>query len=342
MKNIYKSEIFGEMMSLSDEDLASIDCKSMVIMQEVKRGRAIQEPRLIMTSTDGKQTIVDGYDNVEKTCKNWLRIIEDKRVPLYVRICNLIETYLAGIKASYIGAEQYSIRRVDDGTGVRLAIPEKNIYAFFDAGMSEGEIARQLIGTIRDEFTIQHGSSKKKFYFNGVFWTTKKKDNGPLEIMTADEIMVMMENSTAGHWLPDGKFESRQDIRTWTSDESYSEVMASRKMVETLVDPGTKTNFYYDTKSDTFYVPKIKITSESNQNSTVMGGLEFKDLSDEIYRTYEFPDGKIVKIYKPLKLNVSKSGGHRVLDEKGISHYIPAGWIHLQWKVKDGKSPFAF
>jgi hypothetical protein len=60
MKNIYKSEIFGEMMSLSDEDLASIDCKSMVIMQEVKRGRAIQEPRLIMTSTDGKQTIVDG------------------------------------------------------------------------------------------------------------------------------------------------------------------------------------------------------------------------------------------------------------------------------------------
>ena len=47
-------------MSLSDEDLASIDCKSMVIMQEVKRGRAIQEPRLIMTSTDGKQTIVDG------------------------------------------------------------------------------------------------------------------------------------------------------------------------------------------------------------------------------------------------------------------------------------------
>lgn len=320
MKNIYKSEIFGEMMSLSDEDLASIDCKSMVIMQEVKRGRAIQEPRLIMTGTDGKQTIVDGYDNVEKTCKNWLRIIEDKRVPLYVRICNLIETYLAGVKATDIGAEQYSIRRVDDGTAVRLAIPEKNIYAFFDAGMPEGEIARQLIGTIRDEFTIQHGSSKKKFYFNGVFWTTEKKDNGPLEIMTADEIMIMMENSTAGHWLPNGKFESRQDIRTWTADESYSEVMASRKMVETLVDP---------------IQPKPEQT-------TVMGGMEFKDLSDEIYRTYEFPDGKIVKIYKPLKLNVSKSGGHRVLDEKGISHYIPAGWIHLQWKVKDGKSPFAF
>lgn len=73
-----------------------------------------------------------------------------------------------------------------------------------------------------------------------------------------------------------------------------------------------------------------------------VGQLEFKDVSTEIYRVYEFPDGKIVKINKPVKLNVSKSGGHRILDEKGVSHYVPSGWVHLYWKVKDGMEPFSF
>jgi hypothetical protein len=69
--------------------------------------------------------------------------------------------------------------------------------------------------------------------------------------------------------------------------------------------------------------------------------LVFKDLTDEQYRVYVYPDMEI-KIDEPLKLNVSASGGHRVFCSKGISHYIPAGWRHLYWLVKDNKSHFAF
>lgn len=70
--------------------------------------------------------------------------------------------------------------------------------------------------------------------------------------------------------------------------------------------------------------------------------LVFKSIEDEQVRTYKFPNNEIVTIKEPLKLNVSESGGHRILDAAGESHYIPKGWIQLSWKVKDGREPFAF
>jgi hypothetical protein len=73
--------------------------------------------------------------------------------------------------------------------------------------------------------------------------------------------------------------------------------------------------------------------------------VEFKSLASEQYREYSFAkDGKTVKvrIEEPLKLAVSENGGHRVFDAAGISHYIPAGWYHLQWEVKEGKPHFDF
>jgi hypothetical protein len=69
-------------------------------------------------------------------------------------------------------------------------------------------------------------------------------------------------------------------------------------------------------------------------------GLDFIDISSEMYRAYEFANGKIIHIDEPLQLNVSKSGGHRLLDNSGISHYIPQGWVHLRWKVKTGQAHF--
>jgi hypothetical protein len=67
--------------------------------------------------------------------------------------------------------------------------------------------------------------------------------------------------------------------------------------------------------------------------------LEFIDISTELYRTYVFPT-KVspvqvieVRINEPTHLHVSKSGGHRVLDKSGKSHYITNGWIHLYWEV---------
>ena len=68
-------------------------------------------------------------------------------------------------------------------------------------------------------------------------------------------------------------------------------------------------------------------------------GLEFTDISSEIWRQYEFQDGFTVRIDAPLRLHVSDNG-HRVFDADGISHYIPMGWVHLSWKAKDGQPAF--
>lgn len=82
--------------------------------------------------------------------------------------------------------------------------------------------------------------------------------------------------------------------------------------------------------------------------------LTFSDLTDEAWREYTFPSGAKVRIENPVGLHVTKKPGgdtHRIIQrvqEAGSftfverSHYIPAGWIHLEWQVKDGKPPFAF
>lgn len=70
---------------------------------------------------------------------------------------------------------------------------------------------------------------------------------------------------------------------------------------------------------------------------------EYKDISEEEYREYHYYDEKnkkepiIVRIDQPLALNVSNSGGHRIFDSKGISHYIPWGWKHLVWKASSDR-----
>lgn len=67
---------------------------------------------------------------------------------------------------------------------------------------------------------------------------------------------------------------------------------------------------------------------------------EFTDISSEQFREYTFAGGDVVRIEKPSKLHVSESGGHRVLDGAGESHYIPPKWIRLRWVAKEGSPPF--
>lgn len=67
--------------------------------------------------------------------------------------------------------------------------------------------------------------------------------------------------------------------------------------------------------------------------------LKFADISTEVYRTYIYPGGEMVRIDNPTHLNVSKNG-HRILDGQGVSHYMPQGWIHLFWEVKEGEPNF--
>ena len=71
---------------------------------------------------------------------------------------------------------------------------------------------------------------------------------------------------------------------------------------------------------------------------------QFADISSEEYREYTFPalQGRFVKvrIKEPTHLSVSESGGHRLLDAAGISHYVPTGWVELAWKAKTGHPNF--
>jgi len=68
--------------------------------------------------------------------------------------------------------------------------------------------------------------------------------------------------------------------------------------------------------------------------------LEFTDISTELWREYRFLGGETIRIEAPQRLNVSESRGHRIFDGHGVSHYIPPGWIHLSWKVRDGAPNF--
>jgi len=71
-------------------------------------------------------------------------------------------------------------------------------------------------------------------------------------------------------------------------------------------------------------------TFETFRNDTKFN---FIDISSELWRQYERKDSFVI-IHKPLALHTSKSGGHRIFDASGTSHYIPSGWIHLSWEVK--------
>ena len=70
--------------------------------------------------------------------------------------------------------------------------------------------------------------------------------------------------------------------------------------------------------------------------------LNFEDISTEQLRTYTFAGGDKVTIVAPIKLSVSSSGGHRIVDAAGSSHYIPFKWIHLEFTVKEGAPAFSF
>lgn len=68
-------------------------------------------------------------------------------------------------------------------------------------------------------------------------------------------------------------------------------------------------------------------------------------LEVETYREYDF-GGRVYRIDNPIKLFLKEgSKAHRVLDDKGVIHYVPApghfGCI-LRWLAKDSENPINF
>ena len=63
-------------------------------------------------------------------------------------------------------------------------------------------------------------------------------------------------------------------------------------------------------------------------------GVEFKDISEIKYRTYYYPDGSVT-FDNPIAINVSKSGGHKLILEDGKSVYVRPGWFAFEYKVSN-------
>jgi hypothetical protein len=82
------------------------------------------------------------------------------------------------------------------------------------------------------------------------------------------------------------------------------------------------------------------VTHEKLPKKTV-SGIVFDDVSAEKKRTYTFPEGEVT-VENPLWLNVSKSGGHRIIVAGNSTVYIPTGWGKLQWWNKEGFEPLQF
>jgi hypothetical protein len=68
--------------------------------------------------------------------------------------------------------------------------------------------------------------------------------------------------------------------------------------------------------------------------------IEWKDITGRKWREYEFAE-KTIRIEQTVALNVSASGGHRIVDANNVGHYIPAGWLHISWEAEDG-GPYRF
>jgi hypothetical protein len=79
---------------------------------------------------------------------------------------------------------------------------------------------------------------------------------------------------------------------------------------------------------------------ESLEGFLNVSGLDFIDISSELYRVYNYPNGVEVTVYEPLLLNVSLSGGHRLYDLSGTSHYIVPGFVHVYWVAREEEPNF--
>lgn len=92
---------------------------------------------------------------------------------------------------------------------------------------------------------------------------------------------------------------------------------------------------------DVFHENQKEQKEEKPRQFINESGLEFIDISSEIYREYNFPNGKQLLINHPLYLHISESGGHRLFTRKGISYYIRVceGW-YIEWEAKPGEPNF--
>lgn len=82
----------------------------------------------------------------------------------------------------------------------------------------------------------------------------------------------------------------------------------------------------------------------------VGASLDFKDVTDELYREFVFPGGDVVRVDAPALINVKAppngrrpgGGSLRIIHLDGSVTYIPYGWIALRWFPRPGRATVAF
>jgi hypothetical protein len=67
-----------------------------------------------------------------------------------------------------------------------------------------------------------------------------------------------------------------------------------------------------------------------------INGIEYFEVN-ELYRVYEFPNGRQIQIDNVKFLNISPSGGHRIITNDGRVYYVKPS---ESWFMEIGPSPF--
>lgn len=63
--------------------------------------------------------------------------------------------------------------------------------------------------------------------------------------------------------------------------------------------------------------------------------LVWHDISMEVEREYFFPSGESILVTSPTRLNVSASGGHRIITADNKAVYVrPAESWAISWSIK--------
>lgn len=78
----------------------------------------------------------------------------------------------------------------------------------------------------------------------------------------------------------------------------------------------------------------------SDKNAPAISMKDFRTISSELFREYHFKD-YVLRIEDPVLLHVS-ANGHRIVDSKNKSYYVPNGWYCIQWQSREGFKPFEF
>lgn len=90
--------------------------------------------------------------------------------------------------------------------------------------------------------------------------------------------------------------------------------------------------------------PKKEAGLEAGKLPTFsINGLEYIDISNRLYMTYEFANGRVLTINNPKGIHVSDKGANRIVTKDGLHVYImpSEGWF-IHWSDFSVDNPTIF